>query len=1102
MEKRYTAAMAATLAALLYAAPAGAQGPNNPLPRHAREAAVASESLIQRSEIWGDWNGAEPSTPLPTGVFYYFYDNDNRLVAKMKAQNFAYDDDTTDEVEKEGDQKPAEFTRYIYDEAGNMVRAELSKFGVYDWSMRTWTEPVADEVNTYDAAGHLLHTTGSAGTASRYTWDGDNMVEQSDTARDGSWSKTTVFADFVAGKKNLPQSDYSISKWKQMFAGTYTYDEAGKPLTYTQTQIKKATADPDTHHLSDITLADVPYSKKEYTYDDAGNLIATTDYYWNNSKAAFVENTKETRELQEDGSWKVCQLSYNSGTDKWTSLASYSKEYNAAYTKGSAPAATAVSTTADGTGVTVSCDTDGADGGQWKVYRNGEYLADAAVADGTASYTDTGLHNCAYTYFMEHVTDAAAHANVSVPAKAEVSYSYPAPQHVRITSQTLSGIASRKTWKVSVSWEAPESVDGLDLVSYNVLCDVSDTNPYPTPANDKVQSSGIVIANPLSPETTSYTVSWDADDDPLHTIYVEAVYGLGRVKSIPVTVNLGGTGTRAMESRSQMGDALGETADNTASKVTHYYYDDNQRLVREITSHRLTGDDEGTPDVVEKDGDYQPDALKSYVYDKAGNLTEVTQTKYGLYQGYQLAWGEAETVSTYKYDAQNHCTEWEDGSKRYVNTWDGDNLVKQQQYIASTGSLSCTLTFSDFVAGKTNLPQLTIKDGTYTSNQRVIETAYDADGNKLTEKTYKYGEATRDADGNVTSVTKGTPEYSEAWTYADGILTLYTKQKWNATAAAFADYSKTEYVQGYEQETETTYTYSDGSWKSGRPYVNTYKTVYSGTAATKFAAAKDDSQLNTVKLTATANTDLWGSPSYLVFRNGVCLGKATVNSTGRQLTYVDKAVPNGTWDYFIQADNATANVAPAVTTPASVTLDTELPAVTKITEETKTKDSEYFHLHLAWEAPETDIPVVGYNVYSDIPSYTKNAAPDNDKVYLTEPTYDWAWIVGGDTEKDVYIEVVYNIGRKRSEAFHYVLDDSFSGISSATADKAAHSLTKHGATILGGEGCRSIELYSADGTRRARGGDSLSLSALPKGVYVARATMADGTTATLKVVND
>ncbi len=1102
MEKKYSAGVAATLAALLYAAPAAAQGAKDIMPRYAREAAAATESLLQRTEVWGDWNDIVTSTPLPTGVYYYFYDNDNRLAAKMKTQTFAGDDDTTEEVENEGDQKPAEFVRYIYDASGNMVRAEKSKYAVRDWNTRTWSDPETEELNAYDAAGHLVYTKASGGASTRYTWEGGNMTEQSDTARTGEWTKTTVYYDFADGADNLPQSDYSISKWKQMFAGAYTYDSAGHTLTYTQTQIKSATADAGTHHLTDITLADTPYSKKEYTYDGEGNLTATTDYYWSSSAGGFLPNTKETREKQDDGSWAVRQLSYNSSTGAWTSLVSYTVEYNADYTKGSAPSATTAAVSGDGTDVTVSCATNGAAGGTWKVYRNGEYIGDATADGTTASYTDKGLHNCGYTYFIEHVSDAAGHANVSAPATAEVAYTYPAPKNVRVLSQKLTGTtATNKKWKVEVAWDAPQSVEGLTLASFNVLCDITASTPYPTPANDKVLSSGVVTANPLSPETTSYTVSWDADESALHSVYVEAVYAVGRAKSVPVAVNLGGTGTRAIESRSQMGDTLGQTDDNVASKVTRYYYDDNQRLVREVTSHRLTGDDEGTPDVVEAEGDYQADELKLYSYDSAGNLTEVSRMDYSLSQGYQLAWGEPVTVETRKYDAQNHCTEREDESKRYVYTWSGDSIVKEQQYIASTGSLSCTLTYSDFVEGKANLPQLTVKDGAYSSSQRVIETTYDADGNKLTAKTYKYGEVTRDAEGNVASVTKGTPEYNEEWTYTDGTLALYTKQKWNTAASAFADYVKTEYVQGYNAETETTYTYSDGSWKSGRPYANTYKTIFSGTAATKYTLAKDATQLNTVKLTATANTGLWGSPSYLVFRNGVCVGKATANSTGRQLSFTDKAVPNGTWDYFIQADNATANAAPAVTTPQLVTLDTELPAVTRFTEETKTKDSEYYRLHLAWEAPETDIPVVGYNVYTDIKSYTKNPAPDNGSAYLTAPQYDWQWIVDGDTEKDVYVEVVYNIGRKRSEAVHYTLDDTFAGISAVEA-AAAQPLTKCGATLLGGDNCRRIELYAADGTRLATGGSSLSMASLPKGVYVARAVMADGSKAVLKVVND
>ena len=99
-----------------------------------------------------------------------------------------------------------------------------------------------------------------------------------------------------------------------------------------------------------------------------------------------------------------------------------------------------------------------------------------------------------------------------------------------------------------------------------------------------------------------------------------------------------------------------------------------------------------------------------------------------------------------------------------------------------------------------------------------------------------------------------------------------------------------------------TWTYSVGIWaKGGTPQV-TWDVNFDGVAASNLTVEEVAGEVNTMKLTAERPVGALSTTVWNVFRNGCKIGQAT--KTGRTgLEFIDKEVPNGVWDYFIQAED-------------------------------------------------------------------------------------------------------------------------------------------------------------------------------------------------------
>ncbi len=1085
MNKRYlpTLVFAAmmSMAAVAQVKPAG-------LTNYSVSSTSTSDSLLQRTEIWGAW-GEDPAEqpadgPKPTQVIYYNYDNNNTLVSAVTVTNLM----------TAGGKMTTGVDMYNYDAEGHLLTVTQLKSS----DGTTFGDPTVTERYAYNEAGQVVYHYSQSGRHA-YKWEGNNMVEQSDTASyTKAWSTTYFYTDFKEGVDNVPQTVYSVSKW-QKYKCVYTYDEQNRPLTYTQYQITKATVDPDTHALSDIVVSDTPYMQTTWTYDSKG-VTSQVDSYWNNSKTDFVPSSRTTYTDTEDGGREMHTASYNASKETWANYGSSNRTYNSEFTKNTAPvnlqytqkegAINIAQITAD---VPASAKGDE----RWNIYRNGVCVGDTVAVDGKINFEDTTLPNGAYLYYIQQEDSVATH-NVSNVLEVELKAPLKAATNLRVTKaeKTYSKQDDAYYWKLTLEWDKPEAQEGMTLASYNVYADMA----YNADAQPLNLNSNTGRISPISADKTSYTASIEADA-LYHTLYVEAVYNdYGQIMSEGYAVKFDATPEKVLYTRSQLGDVLGEGNDTQASKVTTYFYNEKNLLVREVNKGLLMGDNPDTQEV-EKAGDYQETSYVAYTYDDNGNLLTEVQAQYKVNQGYQLSWTAPDTIATYKYNADNHCTEKKDETKTYAYEWDGNNLVKEKQTVTSTGGWLFTAFYSDFVEGQDNLPQRMVKDGQYSSNQRVAEMTYDAAGRMLTRSTYKFGEVQRDDANNIVSVAKGDAEYQETWTYNEsGDCTQYLKSKWDSKTSAFVPSSKTDYDYSADGNTMTEVTSSYNtygeapSWTAGRPYINVYKESYEGSPVSEFKVEKDAEKVNTVNITAKISTDNWDCPTYYVYRNGQRVGQATfTNARYTAVSFTDAEVPNGTWDYYLQADNSLTNVTVNIPSPVTVVFDTELQPVTNIRSASATKDNTYYTLSLAWDAPETSYKLLGYNVYQDVKSFTKNPAPVNGGEFLVEPAYDLQWSAEGEAETSVIVEAVYNIGRIKSEAVPFNMN-TLTGIDEASNIAASADFSLSGRTLRINGNYGKLSVYAVSGALCGEyaGVESVNLNTLPSGVYVVKVAGADG----------
>lgn len=1004
----------------------------------------------------------------PTGVVRSFYDVNNRLVRTVEADIMLADSEGTPEVEVPGQVIPKLYTSYEYDSEGRLQKVRTRKYGIYSAFDRAWTDFVDAEVYEYDENGKLVKKT-DATYITTYKWEGDNMVEETAYyTKDNNWSSTIKYTAFAEGKVNLPVAALFSDKWKNTRVYEYAYDESGNQVLFNEYKVVNAEKD-ENGVLVKGDKGDL-YSTTTWTYVD-GVLTERQKGYWNSGQGSVDPDSKVTYSVNGDtttvstfryskGNWGVF-----GGDRKWVSGvidgATSATDVKVTELEG------AINTVVITAKAPVNATAEG-----WNVYRNGMLIGEADYADGVLTYTDSLVDNGSWEYFVQQADN-----NISEVVTKELNTTLAPVEGVKLLKNSLS---QKGDYELILTWATPNTE--LEILGYNVYADILSYETNPAPEN------GMVL---IPTELKKDTLMWLANETKMnHEVYVEVVYAIGKVRSqaIPVVLQ---KEENPLQTKVIMtlGDVMGSANDNAVSKAEVFYYNADNKVARKMIYGKISGEDPDDPDQLYGKGDWAPMTYTAYDYNDKGLLVAIRERQYGVFSGYNRAWSDFEQKGSSSYDESGRLIEDTLSNRVYHYKYDENNNIVQETYANSRNVIIHHKYFSNFVEGLVNCPQYAFSnspDGVTTSSNRIFEYTYDKNGNMLTCHAYKYmeGSEVKDDKGNIVRAEKGTPDYELIWTYDNGILVKYEKNVWKTSKNLYEGKMRTEYTLTPMGTKAVTWSYSAGVWaKGGTPQV-TWDVPFDGVAVSDLKVEEVEGEVNTLKLTARKPENALGTTVWNVFRNGSKIGQAT--SSGRyNVEFVDKEVPNGTWDYFIQAEDAHVPVGVNISNVAEKLVYTELPAVTDIKVlRNEYNDKEDYEVLLDWEAPITDLPIKGYNMFVDVKSITKNPSPINGIRYFEETEYTYTAANDVNPEKSFVVETVYNIGKVKSEALLVTLQR----VDGVEEHALANQLILMDKTLIVNGEYSSLEIYALNGSQIGvySGVSQVDLSSQTGGVCVVR----------------
>ena len=760
---------------------------------------------------------------------------------------------------------------------------------------------------------------------------------------------------------------------------------------------------------------------------------------------------------------------------------------------------------------------DGVQNVAYDIFRNGIKIARVNASEaqgGVVTYSDEAVFNGSYDYFVQAV-DADADKveadpmnsyghgmNTSDRVNVTFDTQLPAPTRVRVTSvEYVMGECF-----VNIGWDEPAAKDDYFFESYNIYYDGSRV-----PINSTATSAGFTIS-PITENSYRLSLgSGNAASNLSESVYVEAVYTIGTVTTAPVTVTNKTYDMSTMKERvSELwGDVLGEVSnDRITTKTVNYYNADGQlsATVR-YGANKMSGE-------------CAPSNYTGVVFGEDGKPLKSFHQQYGMYDGLNSAWAAANDTVDYYYDGEGRliCEHSSHSTDSIVYTYDDQGRkTSETRYVPDAygnhGGEPYVMEqekYSDF--NEAGLPQTITGDGEYDSYKFTAKAKYDAQGNMIEKETY-----------NVYDVLT----QKEYWTYELGVLSLYELNKVKNVQGSGDEMTydetpskKTVYtIVGSEplRVKEENYDYMYGSWSSGVSFlVKEYFTPSQATAP-ELAVEPVAGAKGSYKLTFDA-ARISGAAAvvYDVFRHGARIARLSADeAVGGKLTYTDEKVPNGSYDYFVQAvDGEAAGVGYGIDTyghgmnisnRVRVDAHVDVPAVTNLRVAAIEYSLGECFATITWDEPadKDDYAFQYYNVFSIDGKSPLNVAMSQYNEPVDDPilTNSYRFSLGtgnaaSDLSETVYVQAVYAFGKANCDPIVVSNHDPAAGISGV---EGGSCIRLSGSTITAGEGA-VFDVYTVGGTAVATGcKGSLSLDGRSAGVYIVKVN-SRGNVSTQKVV--
>lgn len=511
--------------------------------------------------------------------------------------------------------------------------------------------------------------------------------------------------------------------------------------------------------------------------------------------------------------------------------------------------------------------------------------------------------------------------------------------------------------------------------------------------------------------------------------------------------------TRVLTCTSTFGDYMGIAKDTDCTAQKRYYYDGNLNIVAVIeTATELNSTEQITQH------------YNAYRYNEAGQLSAIEVYQYGLYDFGDRAMKLAAGGSSYIYDEQGRLVEEDLGYNLVRYEYDADgNVAKEVHYninsVNGAEKEGKTLVYSDYIAkGKAGKVVSSHTDETLTGEFYEQTNTYDEQGRLV--KAYRECNVDRVIKiGSFTTIelVSGTFMQEERWTYEGSQLSLYEKFiSQDEESGELIPYLKTvytvvnDYTIGRQSYTAFWMPGAETEWyKSGTYQEDTYTDFAGMTESTSLqmvSAACCEQGINSVEIEFTVPMMAMFSTNigFNIYRNGELVTTAAlmdcfeegsdlaINEENGNLTYTDRELANGTYEYFVQTVLFSGNNAGGVeplddidddfgVTPndfqllcasniMTVEVNTELPAATDLKAIAADKDdNDLYHVTIQFTAPQNaeDYGFLSNELLVNNSQIAEEVVKDNgvDKLHC----------VIGDQTATVYVLTRYKYGKALSD---------------------------------------------------------------------------------------
>ena len=1005
----------------------------------------------------GDSMGAEGVT-LKT---INFYNDDNKII---RTTNIATD--------YAGDSYVETITYYEYDENGLLVKDYSRQYrpAYGDW--------VDGDVNVYqyDEQGRLIQMD-DANRGYKYTYD-----EQGHLAKEMYYSNSTAtiiqdisYFDFdTNGNPARSESDGYQSDYR--FDGTYTYDAQGRCI--------------DINRL--CTTGSV-HSRSQFEFDELG--VVVQNYEWMSAygkggrESATPGSAKDTLRWDQridrtalGGGWyQKITWTWTYYINQWTKGSTTFNELYVNLDGAYAPrniVAENISTDELPQTARISCDvptTLPCENPTYLVWRNGNLAGTANVVDGKIEFVESGLESGSYEYWVQ-TYDATNDIYYNTTDIATVYITVPlAPAtNLRVVGGYWGKYSDAQTpehdsFFVKLAWDVNQSE--YQILGYKVWL-------YPWAyAMYEIEGDVRTVDVPMTDAT--------AGNFRIDVIYE---HGVKEGEYVPLfwdnTADFDGEPQLKLYLTYELnyGDHMGAAG---ASSINYYIYDNKNNLSRRVDYGYQT------------DGTTVPTYHYFYEYNAAGQLI----SEFYRQMNAMGEWGKNKMPYVYRYDAQGRLSQKEDtlSNRLYEYFYDDQNrLVTVTDKGKSWGQeeydkLYSTLTYSEFDENNNPLYSEFVH-AMYASSCYNTVYEYDAQGRVLLQESrtpeglaYEKFEYTFDAYGIETSKTRYVPYYDEQ-TYQP------TDRFVPSTRTVRVSQGNSKYKR-YDEN----YDLKSSSWTSNSRYtIETYSPL-NGALSPKNLVAADVSSAekpNTIEIECNFPEVRLANAQYIIWRGWIPVDTITATAAQGLIRFEDTNIENGTYEYIVQTYDAATDQSFNATAPVLVTLETTLAPVTNLHYTGQTigiyRDKELqsdlpaYWIHFAWDAPDTYLNVLGYNVYQDgykIPTSTTTNTNDSVWVYRED---DFNAETQAKTTT-VSIGVIYELGESEGVVEVFTVQPAAVG-----AVEAVQSAYVAGKYLVVAADAR-VAIYNVAGTAVANYNNQqrIDLTALPTGVYVAVVEVGD-----------